>query len=257
MNWLNDNAGWLARAERWCPKHVESLRLRVWLSAPVAWDGSIPITIEGPLQFAMIGRETGRLPDDVFNGAGRTVPIELPIPIADVTIGERRIACASWGMAPAIAIEAVRWRRKRAREEALGVPGKLLIKGGPFKSLNIPVGTLVTPWLDFYVRGDRALLEDLCRDVQGLGRDSTRELGTVMGVEITSDPDDRSLLYRGTPQRALPIVCDGGDTDPRTLTPGTWDEREMTTRAPYWKLASMAVCAVPIVSIGLSIAEAA
>ena len=257
MSWLVDNAGWLARAARWAPRTVEPLHLRAWLSSPVTWDGSVPITIEGPLQFAMIGRETGRLPDDVFNGAGRDTLIELPIPIADVTIGERLIACASWGAAPVIAIEAVRWRRKRAREEALGVPGRLLIKGGPFKSLNIPVGTLVTPWLDFYVRGDRALLEDLCRDVQGLGRDSTRGLGTVLGIEISSDPDDRSLLYRGAPQRALPIVCDGGNYDPRSLTPDTWDERETTTRAPYWKQASLALCAVPIVSVGLPIAEAA
>ena len=255
MSWESDNAGWLARAARWAPRKVEPLRLRVWLSSPLAWDGATAITIEGPLQFAVICRETGRLPDDVFNGAPMDRMLPVAIPIEDVTIGDHLIACASWGIAPTIAVESVRWRRKRARADSLGLD-KVLIKGGPYKSLNIPVGTLVSPWLDFYVRGDRALLTDLCRDVQGLGRDSTRGMGTVIGVEITNDPDDRSLLYRGAPQRAIPMMLDGGDYDPRCLDPDTWDERETTTRAPYWKQASLAVCAVPVVTMGATIRDA-
>jgi hypothetical protein len=255
VSWESDNAGWLARStERWSSRHVEPLKLRVWLSSPLAWDGATAITIEGPLQFAVICRETGRLPDDVFNGAPMDRMIPIAIPIADVTIGEFTIACASWGIASSIAVEAVRWRRKRARAESYGLD-KVLIKGGAYKSLNIPVGTLVTPWLDFYVRGDRALLTDLCRDVQGLGRDSTKGMGTVLGIEIIPDPDDRSLLHNGAPQRALPLILDGSEYDPRCLTPDTWDERETTTRAPYWKQASLAVCAVPVISMGA--AEAA
>lgn len=256
MSWESDNAGWLARAAlRWSPKNVEPLKLRVWLSSPLAFDGATAITIEGPLQFAVICRETGRLPDDVFHGAPRDGLIPIAIPIEDVEIGDHTIACASWGIAPPIAVEAVRWRRKRARAEFCG-QAKVLIKGGPFKALNIPVGALVTPWLDFYVRGDRALLTDLCRDVQGLGRDSTKGMGTVLGVEITSDPEDRSLLFGGAPQRALPLMLDGGEYDPRSLAPDTWDERETTTRAPYWKQSSLTLCAVPALSIG-STAEAA
>ncbi len=255
MTWDRDNAAWLERAARWAPRSVDPLRLRVWLSSPLAWDGATAITIEGALQFAVVCRETGRMPDDVFNGAPRDVMIPLPIPVADVTIAGLPIACASWGIAPACAVESIRWRRKRTRAESLGLD-KVLIKGGAYKALNIPVGALVAPWLDFYVRGDRGLLTDLFRDVQGLGRDSTRGMGTVLGVEIASDHDDRSLIYRGAPQRALPLVCDGSEYDPRSLAPDTWDERETTTRAPYWKQASLAVCAVPVTSIG-AVAEAA
>jgi len=244
MTWLDDSARWLARAERWRPRVVEPLRLRVWLSSPVAWDGYDPITIEGALQFAVVLEETGRLPDDVFAGCG-AVDVDIPIPIADVEIGGRRIACASIGIPPSIAVETVRWRRKRSRSEEIGVD-VVRINGGPFKALNMPIGTLSTPWLDFYVRGDRALLLELCAGLHGLARDHARGLGTVFNVEVDDDLEDRSLLYRERPQRILPVVMDGGPYDVRSYEPEAFDARAAGVRAPYW-LARNSVedCVVP------------
>ncbi len=249
MSWLDENRGWLTRAERWLPRQVEPLRVRAWFKAPVVWDDRDPITLEGPLQFVVVVRETGRLPDDVFHGIERDGAVDIPIPLADEVIGDLPIACASWGMPPWIAVPSRRWRRKRPRAEAYNVT-RLQVAGGWAKNLNIPVPTLVTPWLDFFVRGDRALIEELLRDMGGLGRDSTRGPATVLGYEVTSDPEDRSLRFEDRPQRAIPFVMDGGPWDPRSYAPDGFEERAMATRAPYWATtATETVCACPSLRI--------
>lgn len=248
MSWLDDNAGWLARAERWRPRVVEPLRLRVWFMSPVAWDGYDPIAIEGALQFLVVIAETGQMPDDVFAGFDEVSNVDIPVPIEDVEIGGRRIACASVGIPPRIAVETVRWRRKRARSEQMGVD-KLMINGGPFKAINLPISTLATPWLDFYVRGDRELILRLCDGLQGIARDSTRGLGSVLGVEVDTDEANRSLVYKACPQRVLPIVMDGGDYDTRSYDPDSFESREAGVRAPYWHIRNRTDAVVPSLRI--------
>jgi hypothetical protein len=251
VSWKDDNRAWLETARsRWTPRTAEPLRLRVWFSSPVAFDGHDPPRIEGLLQYIVVCREARGIPSDVFANFPRRELADVPIPIQDVEIAGRPIACASIGWPPVIAIEGVRWRRKRARHEAYGGIDRLAISGGWAKSINIPVATLVTPWLDFYVRGDRELIADLCRDLPAVGRDGPRGLGTVLGVELHEDPDDRSLLFCSTPQRSIPLVSDGGAYDPRSYADGTWDERETTTRAPYWVPTTRTLCAVPVLRIG-------
>lgn len=249
MSWRDDNAAWLARAERWKPTRSEPFRVRVWLSGPVVWDDQSPLTLDGALQFAVVLRETGHLPDDVFSEVDRDGVTPIPIPVDDVGIDGLPIACASWGLPPPIAVLGVRWRRKRARAEAFSA-ARIQVAGGWAKSLNIPIGVLHTPWLDFYLRGDPDKTVDLLREIGGLGRDSTRGLGTVLGYEVAPDPDDRSLLYQDVPQRALPLVMDGGLSDPRTLAPGGYEERMMRTRAPYWATRdSERICVCPSLRI--------
>lgn len=282
--WLDAQRPWLERARaRWTPRTVEPLHLRIWLASPVAYDGRDPLTIEGALQYVVVKREAcretgdhgagglwgdlrqpGITPDDVFADCPRGYRVDVPTPIADVTIAGRLIACASIGWPapyPAHA-EGIRWRRKRADVDAYGIT-KANVSGGWTKALNIPVQTLATPWLDVYVRGDRMLLAELVQDTAfgGLGRDSTRGLGTILGVEIGSDHDDRSLLHRGAPQRVLPLVEDG-PFDARRFAPGTWEAREAPTRAPYWVQTDISEyrepvgitrCAAPIVRLGMPI----
>jgi hypothetical protein len=50
-----------------------------------------------------------------------------------------------------------RMRNKRARLDAFG-EGRITLSGGMYKSLRIPTPTLVTPVVDFFVRGDRAMI---------------------------------------------------------------------------------------------------
>lgn len=254
--WLERNASWLARAaERWSPRRVEPLRIRVWLASPVSWDGYNTVQLEGALQTVIVMRETGRLPDDVFHGIPHGIYVDIRVPIADVQIGRWTIACASSGMPPSIAVEATRWRRKRVRPDAFGT-GMIRINGGPFKALNLPMPTLATPYLDFFVRGDRELLADLLRDVGGIGRDSVRGLGSVHGIEIDDDPEDRSLVWNGRPQRPIPIVSDGGPFDIRNFDVAHYDVRRSGTRAPYWRSWMATMCAVPVLRVGMMEAAA-
>lgn len=244
MTWLDDNRAWLDRArERHRPRSVEPLTLRVWLRGPVAWDDYDGTTIEGALQFAVVIRETGHMPDDVFADCEPGTFADIPIPIADEERAGRRIACASWGVPSPLATASTRWRRKRARTDILGGSGKVIINGGPYKSLNIPTPTLAAPYLDFHVRGDRALLADLLPDVGALGRARAGGLGAVLGTEILDDPDDRSLRWLGRPMRAVPVADDYEAAI--TFEVGTYALREATTRAPYWHRATRALCAVP------------
>ena len=250
MTWTDDNAPWLSRAHRnWSPYAHRPWRLRLWFASPIAHDGREPITLEGLLQFIVVWREAGRSPDDVFAALPKAETVDVPIPIADVQVGDEPIACVSAGWWPAIAEEGIRFRRKRADVDALGVE-TIMINGGWGKSLNIPVATLVTPYLDFALRGDRGKLDALLADAGGLGRDSTRGLGTVLGWEWAEDADDRSLLYRGAPQRVLPRVEDGSPFDVRALAAGSFDERVATTRAPYWIQKRARLCVVPVQPIG-------
>ncbi len=249
MTWLDDNAAWLARAaERWTPRRVEPLRIRAWLRGPVCWDGRDTLQLEGALQHAAIRRETGRNPTEVFQGCAREESAVAPlvIPIADVEIDGHRIACASAAFPYPLAAEGTRNRNKRARFDVLGL-GKVTISGGAFKSLRIPVGVLHVPLLDFFVRGDRELLLDLLRDVSGLGRDSARGLGTVDGWQVGPDHADRSLAFQGRPMRPLPVAYDGSELDVRSFVASSYEERDATLRAPYWRDWMRVPAVVPVV----------
>jgi hypothetical protein len=242
----------LSKSTRWTPRRARPLHLRVWLESPIAWDGRDPITIEGALQHEVVLRATGRDPADVFAGY-RGPRVEIPIPIVDVEIGGRPIACASIGFPPTGtwprpgSVPSLRYRRRRADVDAYGAT-RITTSAGWAKSLNIPVPTLATPWLDFYVRGDRDLLEDLLRGVGGLGRDNARGLGVVLGTEILPDPEDRSLLYRNVPQRVLPRM-ESGPYAASALAPGTWTPRDAATRAPYWMPDTRTTCVCPLLGV--------
>lgn len=242
---------WVTRSRaRWGCSRVEPFRVRVWLASPVAWDGRDAITIDGAIQFAVVLDATGRLPDDVFAEIPAGTPkIDIPIPVADSVIGGWPIAHASWGWPARCAVESKRWRRKRARAEHYAIE-RLGISGGWGKSLNIPVATLTTPYLDFALLGDRGKVATLLDFIGGLGRDHNRGLGTVLGYEFTRLDADRSLVWKGAPQRSLPLVRDGGISDPAMLAPGSWCERVDGTRAPYWHQATRTRCVVPVVRIG-------
>jgi hypothetical protein len=247
VTWLDDNLPWLKRArKRYEPRHPEPLMLRVWFSAPVAWDPYDGTCLEGALQHAVVLREIGQMPADVFSECPADVTADIQIPIVDEMICGRPIARASWGFPAEFAAETVRWRRHRTRVEQLPTPGgrgTIVIAGGPYKNTQIPTATIATPWLDFYVRGDRALLADLLRDVGAVGRCRAGGLGAVLGTEILPDPEDRSLTWRGRPMRSIPVESE--DAAAR-FEPGSCDCRPQTTRAPYWAQRSKTLCVVPI-----------
>jgi hypothetical protein len=210
----------------------------------VAWDGYTPIQIEGALQSAVIYLETGRTPDDVYSGIGEgfsppTIPIATKVIVA---AGHSwPIHMVSSGIPAPCAVESLRWRRKRARADVLGVPGKLTVAGGWAKSLNLPLPTLATPWLDFHMVGDLDLVKRLLHDVRGLGRDASRGLGSVLGFEIR-EHEGSVLVANGVPLRSIPV--DEGKSD-LGINFDACEVRPATTYAPYWHRASVTLCAVP------------
>lgn len=237
MTWLDRNQAWLASAQtHWAPHTPEPFTARVWLSSPVAW-GERGIQLDGLLQRLVVERETGLLSDDVFAECPRGTHVEIAIPVADVTIASLPIACCSWGVPAPFAAESIRWRRKRARLDAMS-GNRLTIAGGAYKSTNIPVQTLVTPWLDFHMIADHAMVRDLLSDATAIGRGYSSGLGTILGIEYLPDPESRSLAWRGQPTRAIPLGPGGPELqDPYCML--------TSTRAPYWAGKGRVVCAVP------------
>ena len=227
--------------ERFAPVRIEPVRVRVWFEAPIAWDVTYPMRIEGALQYAALGRCCRVSPHDLF--ADYRGPLfELPIPVADERIEGLPIACASIAHPAPGARFGSRLRARRTRAETINKP-TVMTNGGEYKALAIRVPTLHTPWLDFYVRADVERLADLCRDLQFLGRDGARGMGIVERVEFASDPDDRSLVFERRPQRAIPVANEH-DAALR-FDPSSYVLGETNTRAPYWNRASRALCAVP------------
>lgn len=242
MTWLADNQWWLDAARaRWLPTTITSFCVRVWFSSPVAWsrDG---LQLDGYLQRLVVERETGMPSDDVYAECPRNLDTNISIPIRHVPIGPFEVACASWGMPPAIAVESLRWRRRRTRVDVLGMD-KVVVAGGAFKSTNIPLPTLSTPWLDFYVSGDEAKVRDLLSDATAMGRGYGAGYGTIFGVEYLPDPEDRSLAWNGRPMRHLPMFA---GCPP--LTEEFYVD-EKPARAPYWMARNVSMCAIPVIHL--------
>lgn len=243
MSWLAHNRWWIERArERWVPRAPRPFVARVWLSSPVAWS-EYGVQLDGLLQRLVVEMETGLPADDVFAECPRGEHVDIQIPVADVMIDGLPIACASWGTPPPVAAESIRWRRKRARLEAMS-GNRLTIAGGPYKSTNIPVQTLVTPWLDFYLIADQEPVRDLLGEALGIGRGYSSGLGTILGVEYLPDPEERALVWQGRPMRSLPL----GPGCPPLRDPIC---AERSTRAPYWSKKGVRVCAVPNLTLGV------
>lgn len=238
--WQRRNAPWLDRLRReLTPRDVRPLRVRLWLSQPVASspDG---LHLDGALSYIAVEAATGRTPGDAFDGY-RGSPPHLQLPLAEVERHGHRFWACSWAFPSPGALESLRYWRKRADVERYGLSptAKVVTSGGAYKSLNIPRASVVAPYLDVFVRGDRDLLGRMLRRLDHLGRAG---LGAVSGIEIDDDPLDRSLVHDGAPQRALPIAT---MADADAYRDGSYAVRDATLRPPYWHRASEALCVVP------------
>lgn len=237
MSWLAKNEGWLDRArERWRPLDPVPLVLRAWMWRPILWDSYNGVRVDGALQCMVVGRETGRVPDDVFAGCGDTV-VDIQVPVADTEIHGLPIARASWGFPADDAEHTVCWLRKRSDPEGLrGNPNTSL---GAYKSLNIPRPALVTSCLTFFVVGDESQLRELVPLITNIGRGGSGGTGRVHGWEIERCSEDHSLVRGTEAMRSIPIAS---EDEAKTYT-GLL--RYATTRAPYWHTRSEHLCVVP------------
>lgn len=252
--WMQRNAAWLERAHvNWVPEKKEALQIRAWFRSPIAWDSYFTLQLEGALQFVVVGLETGRSPDDVYAGIGAHEwhPPTIPIAVSELEsdTGIWPVHHASAGFPAESVIEDVRYRRKRARVEDYAL-NRAQTAGGAYKSLNIPVPTVICPFLDFWVVGDRLKLQRLLPEIPGFGRDIPRGLGTIAGFDVISASEDRSFHWKHGPSRPLPSLSDGGERDVRTNDPAWCELKECATHAPYWHSHSKTLSLVPTISLG-------
>jgi len=238
--WLDNNQSWLKSASRWRAENSVPLCLRAHMASPVASGGDNGLQIEGALQYAVVVRETNRLPDDVFFGC--TDFVDIPIPIVDEEINGKNIAKASWAQLPEGVLYTSRKRRKKTRIDVFG-KGNLTTKQGELKALDIAVDAITTPYLDFFVVGDREKLSDLLADVGVLGRSRGGGMGVVQGWELL-DTDINPLVHQQRPMRSMPVSSDYEASI--MFEYGTYELRDQTIRAPYWHMGTRTLCAVPV-----------
>jgi len=247
MNWVEQNRPWLESARRhWAPRSVEPLRLRAWLSAPVSWDGYDPLTLEGALQYTVVGAETGLAPDDVFAECPRETSLadtDIQVPIADT----RMLGCwvpiamASVAWFSSDAAATVRWRRRRIRDEHIALD-KFTTSTATLKSSNLPAAAVTALWVDWYVRGDAARLRELLPLTTHLSAHRSGGMGTIHGWEVSRAPDWWLTGPGGRLMRTVPAVaCVKGHT---------CETRQSTLRAPYWHKRSLTLCHVPMQELG-------
>ncbi len=248
MTWAEQNAVWRSSAHRrWSPRSPEPLHVRCWLSSPVAYDGYDPLTIEGALQCAVVLRETGRTPDDVFSACPVRAPLsdtDIAIPIVDDRFGNVPIAMASvgWFSGDARATKRQSWKRADAEYYSKRV---VKVAEAANKTQMLLKATVTALYVDFYVCGDRALLTDLLTDVSHLGASRAGGLGELHGVEV--HPCNAKAWFVGPGTRLMRVLPHGRHTAHR----GSFDTRESTLRAPYWHHRTRELCDVPVQRLGV------
>lgn len=252
MTWAEDNRAWRERAaQRWSPQHGDSLLLRAWLDAPVAYDGYDPLTIEGALQSVVIIRETGRTPDDVYQGCPRDLPladVDIPIPVADAVCGGPELdatplahASCGWFSPDAVATKLQSWKRADAEHYAAKIVRTSMAEN---KTQMVLKATVTAQHVDFYVQGDRLMLKDLLRDATVLGAGRSGGLGLVHGWEILAAEPWWWTGPGGRLMRTLPARLAEAHGATR------YDLRTATLRAPYWHPRTRCEAAVPVQVLG-------
>lgn len=254
MSWYERNRPWLERARaRYAPDNPEPMVVRAWLDAPVAVDGFDPLTLEGSLQYSVILRETGRMPDDVYSDCSLEEPLEhtdIQIPIADTSMRGLPIAMVSvgWFSSDALATKRQSWKRARAEHYARDV---VKVSSAENKTQMVLKATVTASFVDFFAFADRGKIQDLLRDVHCLGAARSGGLGAVHGWEVI--PTAQQWWFRGPGgrlMRSLPLT-----RDVETMT-GV-DARSATLRAPYWHPRTRRLCGVPAQRLGEPLGDAA
>lgn len=224
---------------------AEPLRCRVWLLhgrvAHIGYHGLAEL--EGIVQHVAIGLVAQRPPSDALGGL--TEDTIIPSPIEHLTVAGEPIACCSWGVpAEGAHKQGVHVLRRRTDADGMNL-ARVQINHGEYKTLQVPLSILTTPYVDFYVRADRERLEALRPWMGSIGRGGAFGLGLIQQVEIAEDIEDRSLSWRNRPQRPIPLTNEG-PLRARSFEPGSYEVRPQAVRAPYWRpWAPHPMCLVP------------
>lgn len=236
---------WCARARAtWAcrPARAEPLVVRVEFVLGPARPRVQGITLEGALQAAVVTHATGVAPSDAFVGFDAETQADLPLPLRDVEMHGRPIACAAWPRWAPGTVEAVTSYVHKPEWEGIG-SRKVGVASGEGKPKRQHVPYLAASWADFDVVGDRERLVALVAWMNGLGGRRSAGHGAILRAAVAPSDADRSLLRDGSPARALPVA---DEAEAVARFPRGYVLAECGTRAPYWHRGSKTLCACPL-----------
>ena len=111
---------------------------------------------------------------------------------------------------------------------------------GEYKSFRLPFECLIIPELYFYIKGERNVIENLCRKVKFIGSKNRVGFGKVKGFEIEEISEDKSFLLNDyTP--AKPLTMEWNLKNDRIAV--------FSAVPPYWLKANRQLCYMPHTSL--------
>lgn len=237
---------------------MKNLQYRFHLSTPLAMHSGKPI---GPLHFdGLLGWAWAKL-----NGFDKTPSEEI---VANLVFPELPIEkigdncyCASCGflpygeelnvekdgekyqavaprMEPTIFVRHADWVQAVGRHKADGV--QYQVSTGWGQAVQETYWLLITPFVDFFVRGEEKPLDELVGVIRNggyLGGKRGSGFGRIKEVECYEMEEDWSVWKNGKPTRPVPVELVGE----RTGLVKEW----ATFKPPYWHVANSAWCYMP------------
>lgn len=201
------------------------LKITAYLQCGVISDPYLPI--DGVLYYQVMreqhGEQTLTLPGQSFGG-----PADHSLPLKKLNTNTRQwFYAASFAVWPAHTtegtdhwnkrldvslIELVDWQGKKARFD---------VAAGRYKSYHMPVFYHSALYVDWYVVGDKAEIEQLLRTMMNLGKKTAQGWGAVNRWQIEPVAEDWSV-YSGTGRLMRAIPSDNPGAPIYGLRPSYW-----------------------------------
>lgn len=222
---------------------MEPLRVRAWLRSPVVSDVALPL--DGMLLYQAARRRYGPKESNypgvaLYDGAA---DVKLPIKRRHGPRSCWYYLC-SWAQWPEHVVDGRSfWTKRLSRHTEildLGRAKQVSLKGGRYRSYQMPVFYRSCLYVDWYCVGDGDAILDLLSDVWGLGKKTTQGYGRVLRWEAEPIIGDWSVWRNGDLARAVP-VCDQSYKE----LDESWPKMEVGFRPSYWQSHNQAMCYIP------------
>lgn len=221
-------------------------RIRFYLSTPLAMPSNkpaAPLMLDGLLGYAWA------LDNGLFKTPAEELPGNLVFPDLPLEkIGERCYAASAMIIPPEASMEPTMLVRHADWAAAMAKRGQgdlaYNVGSGWMKGAQEVLWLLVTPYIDFYCRGDLERIKPLVRIIQDIGHIGPKRhsgYGRVHGVAVSTKCEDWAVWREGQPTRPLP-VAGFQDKLPAGAAPAVdWS----TYYPPYWFMGNATWCYVP------------
>ncbi len=211
------------------PKDFKPCKITFFLSSPLSlthpW-----LHFDGIVGYLQVRRILG---EDFFLLSKKTrysFPLHEKFPLAYY----KDIPCASVSI-----LESTQYKLevmyKRFEDRWAGGRKKIYRGSGLFRDFMIQHLYVPTRTVIFYARADLEILEDLLKDLIGLGDNWRVGWGAVRKFVIEEQEEDWSIVAEGRAMRPIPV----------RFLKSYEDSALLAWRPPYWDLSNVEECAVP------------